>query len=252
MTNKEKQTQECSVTTRITVLWGDYSFTWYRCGCIWSWLYLFTQLWKIIIINITQQNRHERQKQNNFRNPNYHQVESYLLFSEKEMLIKSVIRFHTFTSCDITSIFWRKGKVHLLHFILENPDFIATFLELGNNWEIDNNTLLNARSFVFTMYGCVSFNNVNMSGMSRYYVMLNQSYSFQTHTEFLERIERLMPDWKTYITISLKKSQRLHLKHFQACIWIWEYFMLTMVLNKRPFLITIKLHIFVIYFYIKN
>ena len=105
-----------------------------------------------------------------------------------------------------------------MHFILENPDFIATFLELGNNWEIDNNTLLNARSFFFTMYGCVSFNNVNMSGMSRYYVMLNQSYSFQTHTEFLERIERLLPDWKTYITISLKKSQRLHLKHFQACI----------------------------------
>ena len=173
LTNKKKQTQECSVTTRITVLWGDYSFTWYRYGCIWSWLYSFTQLWKIIIINITQQNRHERQKQNNFRNPNCHRVESYLLFSEKEMLIKSFIRFHTFTSCDITSIFWRKGKVHLLHFILEDLDFIATFLELGNNWEIDNNTLLNAGSFVFTMYGCISFNNANMSGMSRYYVMLN-------------------------------------------------------------------------------
>ena len=41
-------------------------------------------------------------KHNNFSNLNCEQVET---FSEKEMLIKSVIGFCTFKSCDITSVF---------------------------------------------------------------------------------------------------------------------------------------------------
>ena len=53
--------------------------------------------------NIIYQDWHERQKKhNNFSNLNCQQVET---FSEKEMLIKSVIGFCTFKSCDITSVF---------------------------------------------------------------------------------------------------------------------------------------------------
>ena len=51
--------------------------------------------------------------------------------------------------------------------MLENLDSIVTFLELGNIWEIDNNTLLNVGSFFVAMYGCISCNNVSTHGYAK-------------------------------------------------------------------------------------
>ena len=63
-------------------------------------------------------------------------------FQESEIIIQSIIGFHVFTGFDTTSAFWRKGKVRPLHLMLQNPEFMMTFAELGNNWEIDEISLL--------------------------------------------------------------------------------------------------------------
>ena len=76
-------------------------------------------------------------------------------FQESGIIIQSIIGSHAFTGCDTTSIFWRKGKVHPLHLMLKNPEFMVTFAELGNNWEIDEISLLSKiEVFVCAMYGC--------------------------------------------------------------------------------------------------
>ena len=83
-------------------------------------------------------------------------------FQESEIVIQLTIRFHTFTGCDTISAFWRKGKTHLLHLMLKNPEFMMTFAELGNNWEIDEILLLSKiEVFVCAMYAYISCNSVN-------------------------------------------------------------------------------------------
>ena len=83
-------------------------------------------------------------------------------FQESEIIIQSINEFHAFTRCDTTSAFWRKGKVHPLHLMLKNAEFMTTFAELGNNWEIDEISLLSKiEVFVCAMYGCTSCNSVN-------------------------------------------------------------------------------------------
>ena len=60
------------------------------------------------------------------------------------------------------SVFWRKGKVRTLDLMLKNPEFMMTIAELGNNWEIDEISLLSKiEVFVCVMYGCTSRNSVN-------------------------------------------------------------------------------------------
>ena len=79
-------------------------------------------------------------------------------FQESEIIIQSIIGFHAFTGCDTTSAFWRKEKVRPLHLMLKNPEFMMTFAELGNNWEIDEISLLSKiEVFVCAMYGCTSY-----------------------------------------------------------------------------------------------
>ena len=79
-------------------------------------------------------------------------------FQESEIIIQSIIGFHAFTGCDTTSPFWRKEKVRPLHLMLKNPEFMMTFAELGNNWEIDEISLLSKiEVFVCAMYGCTSY-----------------------------------------------------------------------------------------------
>ena len=83
-------------------------------------------------------------------------------FQESEIIIQSIIGFHVFTGRDTTSAFWRKGKVRLLHLMLKNPEFMMIFAELGNNWEIDEISLLSKiEVFVCAMYRCTSCNSVN-------------------------------------------------------------------------------------------
>ena len=83
-------------------------------------------------------------------------------FQEREIIIQSIIEFHAFTGCDTISAFWRKRKVHPLHIMLKNPEFMMTFAELGNNWEIDKISLLSKiEVFACAVYGCISCNSVN-------------------------------------------------------------------------------------------
>ena len=83
-------------------------------------------------------------------------------FQESEIIIQSIIGFHAFTGCDTTSAFWRKGKVPPLRIVLKNSEFMMTFAELGNNWEIDKISLLSKiEVFACAVYGCTSCNSAN-------------------------------------------------------------------------------------------
>ena len=72
----------------------------------------------------------------------------------------AMIGFHAFTGCDSISAFWRKGKVRPLDLMLKNPDFIASFVEVGSSWDVSENLYKQMESFVCAMYGGAS-NDVN-------------------------------------------------------------------------------------------
>jgi len=59
---------------------------------------------------------------------------------------------HSFTGCDTTSTFVRKGKLVPLKTLKRNKDFIDVFLKLGRSPEIEEQTYEKLEHFVCIMY----------------------------------------------------------------------------------------------------
>ena len=72
----------------------------------------------------------------------------------KELLMKLLIGFHSFTGCDITSAFAGRGKVKPLKLMLNDARYLQAFAQLGQYAEINYVELQTMRSFVCHMYCC--------------------------------------------------------------------------------------------------
>ena len=79
----------------------------------------------------------------------------------KEVLMKSLIGFHSFTGCHTTSAFAGRGKVNPLKLILNDARYVQAFAQLGQQTEINYAELQTIRSFVCHMYGCKGNNLVD-------------------------------------------------------------------------------------------
>ena len=66
----------------------------------------------------------------------------------KEVLMKSLIGFHSFTGCDTTSAFAGRGKVKPLKLMLNDARYVQAFAQLGQHTEINYVELQTIRSFV--------------------------------------------------------------------------------------------------------
>ena len=67
----------------------------------------------------------------------------------KETLMKSLIRFHSFTGCDTTSLFAGRVKVKPLKLMLNDARYVQAFAQLGQHTEINYVELQTIRSFVY-------------------------------------------------------------------------------------------------------
>jgi len=69
----------------------------------------------------------------------------------KEVLMQSLVGFHSFTGCDTISAFAGRGKVKPLKLMLNDSSYVHAFSQLGNQTQIVD--LLKIKSFVCHMYG---------------------------------------------------------------------------------------------------
>ena len=79
----------------------------------------------------------------------------------KEVLMKSLIGFHSFTGCDTTSAFAGRGKVKPLKLMLNDARYVQAFAQLGQHTKINYVELQTIKSFVCHMYGCKGNNLVD-------------------------------------------------------------------------------------------
>ena len=63
--------------------------------------------------------------------------------------------FHSFTGCDTTSAFVRRGKVAPLKVLEKRGQFLSTFQRLGQNLEISDATFDELEQFICCMYLCM-------------------------------------------------------------------------------------------------
>ena len=61
---------------------------------------------------------------------------------------KALIGFHAFSGNDYISAFFRKGKQICWKKMLESEDFVDTFIELGNSWDLGDQFQVNIEKYV--------------------------------------------------------------------------------------------------------
>ena len=65
----------------------------------------------------------------------------------------TILGLHTFTGCNTSSAFWRKGKVRPLKFLLTNDQYIFPCALLENELTVSKNLMKKMEKFVRAVYG---------------------------------------------------------------------------------------------------
>ena len=81
--------------------------------------------------------------------------------TDVEEAASSIVALHAFTGGDTVSAFWRKGKKRPLQLMLKNEEFIKHFNQLGSQWTVNDELLMNLEAFVCLMYGSGTCKSVN-------------------------------------------------------------------------------------------
>ena len=68
---------------------------------------------------------------------------------------------HSFTGCDTTSAFVRRGKVAPLKVLGKRRNFLSTFHSLGQTVEVQETIINELEQFVYCMYGKPKYTSVN-------------------------------------------------------------------------------------------
>ena len=74
----------------------------------------------------------------------------------------AILGLHSFTGCDYTGAFYRKGKTRALDILLKNEDYIEAFGKIGNMPEVPEKVTRTIEKFVCHLYSkqqCDSVNN---------------------------------------------------------------------------------------------
>ena len=78
-----------------------------------------------------------------------------------EPLCKALSFYRSFTGCDYTSSFNRKGKIKPFKLLEKNPELQQAFLNLSHSGDISGDIKLIIESFVWQMYGRKKTNSVD-------------------------------------------------------------------------------------------
>ncbi|KAK6168047.1 hypothetical protein SNE40_021951 [Patella caerulea] len=79
----------------------------------------------------------------------------------KEQTTEALVGLHPFTGCDSVSAFKGKGKIKALKLMLNSPQYITTFCELGKSWELRPNLRKDLEKFVCDLYGWKDETDIN-------------------------------------------------------------------------------------------
>ena len=82
-----------------------------------------------------------------------------------EPLCKALPFYHTFTGCDYTSLFNRKGKIKPFKLLEKNPELQEAFLNLLHSEGISDDIKSIITSFVCQMYGRKKANSVDQASL---------------------------------------------------------------------------------------
>ena len=74
---------------------------------------------------------------------------------------QALVGIHTFTGCDSTSAFYGKGKKKAFDLMTEKTAFIEAFIELGNEFTLEEATFQKLENFVCHLYGHGSSSGVD-------------------------------------------------------------------------------------------
>jgi len=130
-------------------------------------------------------------------------------------VLNGLLGLHSFTGCDTTSAFVRKGKVSPLKVLDRNPECFPMFHEMGSTPDVITETMLNAAEhFVCCMYGHPSYNDVNML---RFEIFKSRFESNTTNDKvsFADGIDfSLIPP--------CRESLRMHVQRANYQTYIWK------------------------------
>ena len=79
----------------------------------------------------------------------------------KDIVMKSLIGFHSFTGCDTISTFAGRGKVKPIKLMLKDEKYIKMFSRLGENTRNSTEILHSLTEFVCHMYGWKGYDSVD-------------------------------------------------------------------------------------------
>lgn len=80
----------------------------------------------------------------------------------------ALLGLHAFCGCDTTSAFKGKGHVGPLKTMEKKPRYVVTFAQLGNSWEVSDETMKSLEAFTCAMYGnnrCSSVDELRLCKM---------------------------------------------------------------------------------------
>ena len=83
----------------------------------------------------------------------------------RQEFLKSLIGAHSLTGCDTVSAFAGKGKWKAFKLLLKNKSYVETMMELGESWQLSDETFHGIESFLCHLYG-KKYQNVDLYVMS--------------------------------------------------------------------------------------
>ena len=79
-------------------------------------------------------------------------IRSSILQNVQPEFLPALIGIHAFTGCDTISSFAGKGKIKALKLLIQYPQFVSYFFELGRRWVVTEDMVNNYVEFVCSLY----------------------------------------------------------------------------------------------------
>ena len=79
----------------------------------------------------------------------------------EDEVVEALVGFHAFTGNDFVSSFFRKGKLLCFQLMLSSSRYKTAFAQLGESWELSDDTFRVLQLFVVNLYGVKKSKNVD-------------------------------------------------------------------------------------------
>ena len=121
----------------------------------------------------------------------------------------ALLFLHAFTGCDSTSAFKGKGKVKAVKVLQQKPAFVPVLAQLGNFWEVQEQTIDELEYFTCCVYGRPRFRKVDDL---RHHLLKEKCGE-----DVISASQNV--DLATLPPSRCRLKQHMHRSHYQVVIW---------------------------------